>query len=134
MAHENTWPLMYFLYFLTKTEHQCCLTSPLNRLSSNFSYRRLVHQFAKSFPQRMLVTTHNFPLPADGLTKNFDSSGSRPLTSQSRDFLVTCYKYGGAICRLSSVIGADKRAANRPNWAIVFSTHNLSSVGIWKRC
>ena len=33
-------------------------------------------QCAKSFLQRILLTTHNFSLRADGLTKNFGSSGS----------------------------------------------------------
>ena len=33
-------------------------------------------------------------------------------------FPITWYKDGGVNCRLSSVIGADKRAENSPNWAM----------------
>ena len=36
-----------------------------------------------------LVTTSDFPFRADGLTQIIGSSVSRPLTSQSRDLLVT---------------------------------------------
>ena len=115
VARETTVLLMCFFYFLAKIKHQGCLTHQLSILSSIFSCRRHVHLCAKSFPQKNLVTTHNFPLHADGLTKNFSSGGSRSLTSLSCDFLVTWYKDGGVNCRLSSVIGADKRADNSPN-------------------